>query len=293
MDLKRRSLGEDEQNSLRKISKLSFFRSYGRNWGKICFCNALLLICNPLSMLLGLIIVMFLFPMLFPFYSMQSLGDSLVAAGMVEAASATPEAVENLYSLLCMMTALMLVGCMFVINGPIQSAICYYYKNLLTGEANFKSDFKKGLKENWKMSLGASAISVVVLVVLVFNAAFYQNMGSGIIPKITRGFFACLVVFWAGMQIYIYPLIATVELRFREVYKNALLLSVMNFPSTMGIVLLEVFLFICVPFVCMISFGQIGYAITMLLYILFSFGFIAFLSMFRTWKSIQKWISQD
>ena len=293
MDLKRRKLEVEEQKYLGKMLRLSFFRSYGRNWGKICFCNAILLLTNILSMLIGLCIVMFLFPMIFPFFSLDHLGDYLVSAGMVAAENITTENINNVFMMMCMVSSMLLMGFMLVINGPVQAAVCYYFKNIIVDDADFKKDFKQGLKDNWKKSLLASVISIVVVIVLIFNTGFYQNMGKGYVPMITRGFFACLIIFWSSVQIYLYPLIATVELSFKEAYKNAVILSIVNLPQTMLIILVEFLLFLIIPFVFLLSFGSIGYAITMLLYILFSYGFIAFLSMFRTWKAIQKWISSD
>ena len=61
----------------------------------------------------------------------------------------------------------------------------------------------------------------------------------------------------------------------------------------MAVVLFEAVIFGVIPFVLMFAFGQTGYAITMILYLIFSFSFILFLSVYITWKAVQKIVQND
>ncbi|MBO4927535.1 MAG: DUF624 domain-containing protein [Clostridiales bacterium] len=212
---------------------------------------------------------------------------------MADAESATEDSVANVYYMLCMLSSLMLSGMLLVVNGPFYSAVSFYFRNMLTGEDSLKKDLKQGLKDNWKQSIVVSLISIVITAVLLFNIGYYQRADMGTMSLAAKSFFSVLLAFWCCMQLFIYPLIATVELSIKEIYRNATIMAVKNFPVAIGIFFLQIVLFLVIPFVAMLSFGQIGYAITMLLYLLFSFGFISYISMYITWKAIQKIIQNN
>ena len=56
-------LARNIQYESEKVSYKSFLKAYGNNWAKVCISNAVLLLCNLLSMVIGLAIVMFIFPL--------------------------------------------------------------------------------------------------------------------------------------------------------------------------------------------------------------------------------------
>ena len=113
-------------------------------------------------------------------------------------------------------------------------------------------------------------------------------MWTGVAAMAAKSFFFCLLSFWSCMQLFVYPLIACVELTFKEVYKNAALMTVQNFPIAILVFVIQLALFIVLPFLFVFQFGSTGYAIMVILYLLFSFGFIGYISMYLTWRAIQK-----
>ncbi|MBR5974660.1 MAG: hypothetical protein IK020_05695 [Clostridiales bacterium] len=270
-----------------------FWRSYARDWGKVCGCNALLMGVNMLSFVIGICLVMFLLPLIFTSFTPAGLKDFILETEMVEATSVTDEAVENIFYTLCMLSSFFMIGMLLVVNGPFYSAVSFYFRNLITGEGDFRVDFKKGLKENWKKSLAASILSIVVTVVILFNIGYYQRAEMGTLSLAAKSFFTVLLSFWCWIQLFVYPLIACVELSFKEVYRNAVIMSVKNFPVVIGVFFLQIILFGVIPYGLMFSFGTIGYAITMLLYMIFSFGFLSYVAMYITWKAIQKIIQSQ
>jgi len=265
-----------------------FFRSYGRDWGKVCGCNALLMSSNLLSFVIGICLVMLLFPLIFESFTPANLKQVIIDNNLANVAEVTDEAVESIFYTLCMLSSFLLTGMLLVVNGPFYSAVSFYFRNLLTGEGDFKADFKKGLKENWKKSLAASILSIVVTVVILFNIGYYQRADFGTASLAAKSFFSVLLAFWCCMQLFVYPLIACVELKFREVYRNAMIMVVKNFPVVLAVFLIQLVLFLVIPFGIMFSLGNIGYALTMLLYLIFSFGFTSYMAMYVTWTAIQK-----
>ncbi|MBR2751442.1 MAG: hypothetical protein IKD90_09960 [Clostridiales bacterium] len=286
-------LARNIQYESEKVSYKSFLKAYGHNWAKVCISNAVLLLCNLLSMVIGLAIVMFIFPFIFPSFLPDSLKDFLLTNGFVLEAEATNEAVQSIYYLLCLILDMMMTGLMFVINGPVQCGIVYYLRNLLEGDARLRDDFKKGMKLNWKKSLGACILSILVTVVLIFNIGYYRNVGMGSITPFVQGFFTWCLVFWGCMQLYVYPLIACTDLSLKDVYRNAALFSVKSFFATLGMFFLQCLLFLVIPFVLIFFAGQIGYGVAVLLYLLFSFGFMTFLSTYHSWKLINNYVKTE
>ena len=275
--------------------KKGFFRSYFRDCGKVAAGNAILLLANMIVFVIALCVVMLFFPMIFPVFLPDALKDYIIGTGLVDAALVTDEEVNNIYYMMCMLSAFLLNGFYLVANGPFCSAISYYFKNVLIGENSIKHDIKKGLKDNWKQSLGASFISLIITLVLLFNIGYYTNgaMGNGTLSMAAKSFFFCLLWFWSCMQLFVYPLIACVELKLKEVYRNAAIMAVKNFPIVLLVFAVQAILFAFLPFMLVFTVGSIGYAVTMLLYLLFSFGFTAYVSVYITWRAIQKILSES
>ncbi|MBQ5967265.1 MAG: DUF624 domain-containing protein [Clostridiales bacterium] len=271
-------------------SKKGFFRSFARDWGKVFGGNAFLLLGNMIVFVIALCVVMLFLPMVFPVFLPDKLKEYILDTGLVDKALVTDESVNNIYYLMCMISSFALCGLGLVTNGPFCSAVSYYFKNVLIGENDFKADIKKGLKDNWKRSLGASVISLIITIILIYNIGFYQSgaMWTGVAAMAAKSFFFCLLSFWSCMQLFVYPLIACVELTFKEVYKNAALMTVQNFPIAILVFVIQLALFIVLPFLFVFQFGSTGYAIMVILYLLFSFGFIGYISMYLTWRAIQK-----
>lgn len=275
------------------FAKKGFCRSFSANWTRVLACNSLLLGLNLISFIIGLLIVFLVGPMFSSAFTIDGLRTFLIENNLTTAEAATEEAVNAIFYLLSLCLSMMLTGMILVVNGPFYTAVCYYFKNLLVGDGSFKSDFKSGLKENWKKSLGAMLISIFVTTIVLFNIGYYQQVGLGLLGTLAKCFFLTVLVFWAAMQIYVYPLIASVELRFRDVYRNAAGMVVKNWLSSFGLVFLEFVLFGLLPFILVFLFSTNGYAIITLLYLVFSFGFICFCSVYLTWKAVQKIITAN
>lgn len=289
MELKRQNYSTGESFEVPK----NFIKAYGRNWSRVCGCNALLLGTNILSVLISLCIVLFIIPLIFPFFMPTKLADFLAEHNMISDANSVAEAADSVFFMISLVLELMMTGMLLVVNGPIQAGVCYYFRNLLTGDASFKTDFVKGMKMNWKKSLGASILSILMTVILCFNIGYYQNGFLGSASVFFKGFFTCVLVFWINMQIYVYPLISCTKLSLKNVYKNAALLAITKFPFSFCFFLLEVVLFLVLPGVLIFTLEQVGYSIAMIFYLLFSFGFTTFLATYKSWKLIEEYIEEE
>ena len=286
-------LNSEDWNKVEK--KRGFFRSYARDFGKVSAGNFVLLVGNMIVFVLALCVVMLLFPMIIPQFLPDKLKEYILDTGLVDESLVTDDAVNNMYYLMTMIASFMLCGFNLVANGPVCSEVSYYFKNVLIGENSFKDDIKKGLKDNWKKSLGAMFVSLIVTCVLLFNIGYYQNgpMSGGAMGMAAKSFFFCILSYWCCMQLFVYPLIACVDLSFKEVYRNAAVMAIKNFPIALLVFVVQALLFGFLPFLLVFVVGSLGYGIAMLLYLLFSFGFIGYISMYLTWRAIQKIIYAD
>lgn len=280
------------QNWQKGFAQKGFFRSFWHNATKVLTCNALLFGVNILSFLVGICIVFLVAPMISSVFTLDGLKTFILENELASVESVTDDAVASIFYLISLLFSMLLTGSLLIVNGPFHAAVSYYFKNLLAGDASFKTDFKQGLKDNWKKSLGASFLSILITFVVLFNIGYYSS-SSGILAMAAKCFFLTVLVFWAAMQLYVYPLIACVELKFREVYRNAATMTLKNFPVCFGVVIFELVIFGVIPFTLITLFSSNGYAITMLLYLVFSFGFTNFISVYMTWKAIQKIVQED
>lgn len=125
-----------------------------------------------------------------------------------------------------------LIPCL-AITGPSSAGAAYIMRNWARDQHTFLfSDFKDAFKSNWKQALGASAIISLLPIVLYTCVTYYGNLASGnkfmILPLILV--LSASFVFILMIPL-LYPLIVGYELKFRYVFKNALLLSVACLPQ--------------------------------------------------------------
>ncbi len=161
-----------------------------------------------------------------------------VAAEAVAEASAL---FQNNVKGLIFQTLLLLIPCI-AITGPVTAGVSYVTRNWARDEHAFIwSDFRDALKENWKQAIAVSLITGFVPLVLYVCYSFYGEMAGSqvlfIIPQILSIMVALL---WLCSLMYMYPLLVTYKLRFRDLIRNGFLLAVARLPMTVGFKLLSV-----------------------------------------------------
>jgi hypothetical protein len=110
--------------------------------------------------------------------------------------------------------------------------------------------FTQTLRARWRIASRCTLVSVVVLVALLGNAAFYLYLGPGW-PTLVATLWAYAALFWLGLHVYLAPLVVHVaEPRVRHLYRRAALLCLGHGGYTFVLlVLLLVFAFAAVIFV--------------------------------------------
>lgn len=126
------------------------------------------------------------------------------------------------------------------ITGPFTAGATFVMRNWARDEHSFVwSDFWDAVKGNWKQALPVSCISGILPLMVYVGWQFYGQLASQsfvyVIPM-------CLVmivsVLWKLSEMVIYTLMVTYELSFKNLLRNAFLLTVAKLPLAIGIKLL-------------------------------------------------------
>jgi uncharacterized membrane protein YesL len=187
-------------------------------------------------------------------------------------------ATSDLLSLLAMYL-LLLIPCI-AITGPFTAGVSYVTRNWARDEHAFIwSDFKDAFKANWKHALPTSLITGIAPIVIYIGYQTYGSMieQSGMFFIIPQVFLIVLGVIWSLMTIYLYPLMVTYQLTYRQLLKNALLLAVGRLPQSLALRIVSLLPLIIAFGICMIiSNYDIVILITVALYLLFLYAFNRF-----------------
>ena len=152
------------------------------------------------------------------------------------------QVLDVLYSLL-FSTLIWLFPCI-AITGPATAGVAYVTRNWARDEHAFIwSDFKDAVKDNWKQALPVSIITgllpLVVFVAWRFYGAQAATSAFYVLPQVLV---LMLGIVWMLTVTYLYPLMVSYKLSFKDLIRNGLLLAVARLPMSVGIRLLH-----CVP----------------------------------------------
>ncbi len=122
--------------------------------------------------------------------------------------------------------------------GPVQAGFTYVLRNYSREEHSFIwGDFKENFLKNFKQGMIITIIDIFAMIVFSIAINIYSSM-NGILPIFGATFMLISVVIFFMMHLYIYPMLVTVNLSIKNIYKNALIFSVMKFiPNLLMIIL--------------------------------------------------------
>lgn len=144
------------------------------------------------------------------------------------------------------------------------------------------SDFHEAFKLNWKQSLVCSIISCIMFILLSTSIIFYFNSAQNNAMYYIVVFFCIFItILFLFAWLYIYPLLTTVSLSLKDIFKNAILLSIVCFKNTF----LGAF-----TFGAILGLNVFFFPLTLPLYLVLSFSLLSFISSFSTWDGIRKYI---
>lgn len=174
------------------------------------------------------------------------------------------------------------IPCM-ALAGPPTAGLHFILKKWSEDEhAWVWSDFLLGIKENWKQSMLASGI-MGLIVFLTFVAYNFYNSMEGSFYEIIKYVLLVFVGVLALATVYVYPLMVTYNVKFKELYKTSVVLGIARLPFSVIMLVLNV--------------GIWGLMITdiswifALIMIVIGFAFIALIQEFYCNSSFDKYIN--
>lgn len=130
------------------------------------------------------------------------------------------------------------------IAGPATAGTHYVLRNWSWGEhARPGSDFWMEFKRSWKTSVCYNALSSMLIYACFFwiCTAVGNSQTTNMLPDAVRyiiaGVVGIVLIIYLLMDVYVYPLMVTFKLSFKQLLKNALLIALARVPQTLGYVL--------------------------------------------------------
>ncbi|MEN8905954.1 MAG: YesL family protein [Clostridiales bacterium] len=113
--------------------------------------------------------------------------------------------------------------------GPFQAGLTYILRNYAREEHSFiLSDFKEQTIKNFKQGLIVSFIDFLFICILIIEFKFYGGK-SDFFSSMTIWINIFVFTIYSMMHMYIYQMMITVELTIIQLYKNALIFTLMKF----------------------------------------------------------------
>lgn len=138
------------------------------------------------------------------------------------------------------MTYLLVLFPCIAITGPFSAGISYITRNWSRDEHSFVfSDFKDAVKGNWKQGLGVSIISGIMPLMVYVCWYFYSSLLSTsifFVLPIAVVFLVALV--WTLAAMIMPVMMVTYDLKFKDLIRNAVLLTLAKLPFALLIKLI-------------------------------------------------------
>lgn len=271
----------------------NFFYTFKTHYMMVMSINFLFAVFNIPMMLLAFVYTLWFLPRINSVFEPNNFVQYMIDSGVVGNTAINDvgsDAAFQIYYLVVLFCVMFLMGSGLLVIGPFQAGFSQIYRNLYRQEGIFIfSDFKDGLKNNWKQSLIASIISCVVTALCLGAIGFYLNMGTKAGTAIGT-FFLLLFFAFIVIQNMVYTMIVSREISLKNIYKNALLFFLLKFGPCIGIILLLIVTLVIIPAMLLVTTTYFAYALVVFYYMTFIFGFDQFVIAYFTGELIKEYI---
>lgn len=126
-----------------------------------------------------------------------------------------------------------LIPCI-LITGPAKAAMKYITRNYARDEHVWLwSDFLGAMKANWKQGLAMSALNGVFTYLFLFGLSFYSSMAEATgsyLYLFMQVVLVMLGVMFALVNLYVWPMMVTYELKLSQILRNSMVLALGRLP---------------------------------------------------------------
>jgi uncharacterized membrane protein YesL len=275
----------------------TFFAVLGRKFWKIVTINLMYIVLSLPAFLITFFGASFVVQAFFPNLTPEVLAELFEKSGITLQEGISLIDFANVQILqLYILVAMLLVGLHLVIVGPVHAGIVYILRNYSREEHAFVwMDFKEHARNNMKQSFATSGISLLFTVLFVVNYAFYNSnlvMGSNILRVFLQTVIVILFIIWCMMQLYLYPMMITFDLKIKQLLRNCLMFAILRLPLNLLILLASFIILFVIPGILLF----LGYGISVLgaflWYAFFAIGFNLFMTTFFGYRALDKHMIQ-
>jgi len=217
-----------------------FFQVFGRKFWKLIGMNLLFIVFNIPSIIISYFLSAFVTDMFMPFIANQ---EDMAIIMMIYGFP--------------FMIFLMVIPAVTV--GPAQAGMTYLLRCFSYEQPTFYwSDFIEKMKENLKQGIAVCLINLAITAVMFVDFYLYDQLtagGANFMFQLANGLLIIAFILFLMMNMYIYPMMVTYELKLRDLYKNAFLFSMGKFLPNL-LVLLICFILVMAPMLVVILTGN-------------------------------------
>lgn len=133
---------------------------------------------------------------------------------------------------------------LLIVLSPGIVGLTYVTRNMARDENVWVwADFWTAVKTNWKQMLAMGGLNALALILVYVGSVFYSAM-SAQSPIFMAARILILVgaVIWFSVNLYIWPMIVTYELKLKNMLKNAAILCIARLPQTLFMLLISLLL---------------------------------------------------
>ena len=276
-------------------SVYTFFSTFWTHILQIMATNMLTVVFNIPAMVIAYFYTVYFLPKISSNLEIDNFVNYMVSLGIYGQQSlandiAGEDAAYQLYFLLVLCVVMFFVSSCLICVGPFQAGFSQIYRHIRrqSGISVFQ-DFKQGVAENVKQSLGAMLVSLVVTAVCLLAIGFYVNLGTAAGWFIGTLFIVLLVVFMF-IQNLVYQIMVSRSLPLRKIYRNAFIFFLLSFGTSAVIVILDIILCLVVPFILLMYTSYLTLGLYVFLYLFIMIAFVQYMNAYYAGGLIRKYM---
>lgn len=267
-----------------KHSYRVFFKSGWSNLIRLMAVNGLFWVFNIPSIIWSYFFGIVFVPVLAPVMHW----DSFIT---IMSENGNHEISYQLYMLLVIFFINAMVSSCLICIGPFQAGFSQVYKCIRDGSScSLFTDFKAGMKDNWKKSLVTMLIGIVITAILLLAVSFYLNLG-GYLGIIIGCVFGVLFYAFILIQNFVYQMMVSTDLKLGKIYKNAILFVLIRFGPCLAVALVLILLYFVIPFVLLMSASYLTLGLFLFLYLFVIASWTQYFLAFFTGRLIDKYVT--
>lgn len=174
---------------------------------------------------------------------------------------------------LILTNALFLVCCLPVVTaGASLAAMTRITQDIVYDcDAGIWRTFWKAFRENFRQATVVWLVMLVVMVSLVCDLLLIMTYFEGTFATVMYVLLAALAVLVFSVTSYLFPLLVRYENTLKQHLSNAIVLSIIKLPRTLGLLLLNL-----LPLIILILSAQV-FVQTLVFWVIIGFGFVSYM----------------